>query len=289
MNRFSCPKCKTMLQASPEQAGKTIACPKCKTPMRVPSSPITQESPSEETVPPPSPAQAAPPPLPAPAQDIWFYALNGQQTGPVPVRELKELIRSGKIGPQDLVWKAGTAGWEPAGQVQGLFERSTTTATPPPLPPPGSAARSPSEEVLETQGGAQTGPSETGTHWGQRFSSFLQKTVRPAWVQREQRKQLLHGSPSRLFGAGNKKWEPVGHDGPALLFFADGGFMRSDGFGAKFGFDPATDIITLTVPGFDTAIPIKVLSVTKEELVLAAEGRALHYQQGHSISPYFSP
>ncbi len=65
MTRFSCPSCKAILQATAEQAGKTIACPKCKTQMRLPASPPTAAgSPSRPTstplaTPPSAPALAA--------------------------------------------------------------------------------------------------------------------------------------------------------------------------------------------------------------------------------------
>ena len=53
MTRFSCPTCKAVLQASPEQAGKTIACPKCKTQMRVPSVAPVAKSATQPTGPTP--------------------------------------------------------------------------------------------------------------------------------------------------------------------------------------------------------------------------------------------
>ena len=36
MARFSCPKCKTVVQVTPEEAGKTIACLKCKAQLKAP-------------------------------------------------------------------------------------------------------------------------------------------------------------------------------------------------------------------------------------------------------------
>src|SRR5437763_10445049 len=43
----------------------------------------------------------------------WFYARNGQQVGPVPETELAQLVQSGAIQPETLVWHAGMAEWQP--------------------------------------------------------------------------------------------------------------------------------------------------------------------------------
>ncbi len=45
----------------------------------------------------------------------WFYARNGQQSGPVSDAQLRELIRNGGLDPQkDLVWNSGMSDWQPA-------------------------------------------------------------------------------------------------------------------------------------------------------------------------------
>lgn len=53
----------------------------------------------------------------------WFYIENGQRIGPVEEADFRQLIRSGKLAPGDLVWNAdmGTE-WHPAGSVPGLFD-----------------------------------------------------------------------------------------------------------------------------------------------------------------------
>lgn len=50
----------------------------------------------------------------------WFYARNGQQTGPVTLEQLVELARSGQVVAQDLVWTAGMPQWQPAGSTAAL-------------------------------------------------------------------------------------------------------------------------------------------------------------------------
>lgn len=61
----------------------------------------------------------------------WYYATGNQPAGPVPEAELTALLRSGKIGPQTLVWAEGMAGWVAAASVPEL-----TGVTPEVLPPP---------------------------------------------------------------------------------------------------------------------------------------------------------
>ncbi len=65
----------------------------------------------------------------------WYYAINGEQFGPVSNQELHDLAGAGSIQPTDVVWKEGYADWEPADAVAGLFPMgSATTVGPPQLP-----------------------------------------------------------------------------------------------------------------------------------------------------------
>src|SRR5687767_11887643 len=59
------------------------------------------------------------------AQDQqWFYSTGGQRFGPVGFDYLLELSQSGKLDPRnDLVWSTSLSDWEPAGEIEGLFER----------------------------------------------------------------------------------------------------------------------------------------------------------------------
>ena len=73
MTRFSCPTCKTILQATDEQAGATIACPKCKTQMRAPTQAQAVPVPPPRPASTPTASRAAampppPPPMPKAAQ-----------------------------------------------------------------------------------------------------------------------------------------------------------------------------------------------------------------------------
>lgn len=59
----------------------------------------------------------------------WYYAVNGQQAGPVEQDVLEAMLSEGKIKPDDLVWNSsmGTK-WAKASQAPGLGINSTVTS-----------------------------------------------------------------------------------------------------------------------------------------------------------------
>lgn len=75
MIRFTCPKCKTILQVAPQQAGAIIACSQCKTQMKVPP---------PQVVPPPLPVKPSSP-APVTSQQSSPAPVTSQTTGRAPV------------------------------------------------------------------------------------------------------------------------------------------------------------------------------------------------------------
>jgi membrane protease subunit (stomatin/prohibitin family) len=75
---------------------------------------------------------SAPPPLPTQLQ--LFVAVNGQQTGPFDNAVLQQMVNSGQLTRETLVWKQGMASWMAAGQAPDLV--ALFGSAPPPLPPP---------------------------------------------------------------------------------------------------------------------------------------------------------
>jgi GYF domain 2 len=67
----------------------------------------------------------------------WFYAFEGQQKGPFPEAQLRDLILRGVVGPDTLVWTEGMAGWQKAGEIPGLI---STASGPPTFAQPGAPA-----------------------------------------------------------------------------------------------------------------------------------------------------
>jgi hypothetical protein len=64
----------------------------------------------------------------------WFYAANGQQQGPFPEAQLRDLITRGTVGADTLVWSEGMSGWQRAGEIPGLIPGGSG---PPLAPQPG--------------------------------------------------------------------------------------------------------------------------------------------------------
>jgi hypothetical protein len=75
--------------------------------------------------------------------DQWYYAHQGQQSGPVSTEQLRQIAASGQIQPSDMVWTEGMAAWSPAHTVEGLFAGAPGPAASPPGAPPGPAPYAP--------------------------------------------------------------------------------------------------------------------------------------------------
>ncbi len=43
----------------------------------------------------------------------WFYALNGEQKGPIEEAELRQLVQQGTLSDDSLVWREGMVNWRP--------------------------------------------------------------------------------------------------------------------------------------------------------------------------------
>jgi hypothetical protein len=90
----------------------------------------------------------------------------------------------------------------------------------------------------------------------------------------QDRSHLLHG-----------KWEPVSGDGPAIQFTKDGAMIPFDGFAARYYLKgtPPNEVIIIHVND-NEKVELKVLSLQRDEMVLAGEGGSCHYKRGVSIS-----
>jgi hypothetical protein len=70
----------------------------------------------------------------------WFYAQGTTQQGPVALNSLIDLLRSGALTGNDLVWRDGMAQWTPAGQVPELAGAFASAAHMQPVQQSGIAA-----------------------------------------------------------------------------------------------------------------------------------------------------
>lgn len=64
------------------------------------------------------------------ADRSWYYASEGQQKGPFPENQFRDLIARGIVRADTLVWADGMAGWQKAGEVPGMI----SAAAPPVIP-----------------------------------------------------------------------------------------------------------------------------------------------------------
>jgi hypothetical protein len=60
------------------------------------------------------------------ASRSWFYASQGQQQGPYPEAQFRDLISRGTVRSDTLVWSEGMAGWQKAGDIPGLMSGDPT-------------------------------------------------------------------------------------------------------------------------------------------------------------------
>jgi hypothetical protein len=80
------------------------------------------------------------------ANDEWYYARGNQQQGPVSLQAVQEMVRSGQIQPNDLVWRDGMANWQAASQVPDVYAGApgiTSVPTAAYAPPQAPAAYAP--------------------------------------------------------------------------------------------------------------------------------------------------
>jgi len=122
----------------------------------------------------------------------WFYALAGQQQGPVDDTQLDALLNAGTITPETLVWREGMAGWQPLRQARPV---GGTTAVPPPagLPPVVGAVTAGSNEVIC----CECGKSFARDQVIQYDNRYVCANCKPVFMQR-----LAEGAPLAGAGAG---------------------------------------------------------------------------------------
>jgi hypothetical protein len=87
---------------------------------------------------------------------LWYYARNDQQFGPVSAAELKQLADTGRLAPDDLLWREGMESWATAINLRGLFSSDATANTPPSeavargAPAPTASTQAPSTQTAST-------------------------------------------------------------------------------------------------------------------------------------------
>lgn len=53
----------------------------------------------------------------------WYYMLKGKRSGPITARALHDLVNSGVLSEDSLVWKEGLENWLPVARLRGGCRR----------------------------------------------------------------------------------------------------------------------------------------------------------------------
>ena len=71
-------------------------------------------------------------------EQLWYYAKKGStdRQGPVNQSEIEELLRTGSISSQDLVWREGMSNWQ---EIQTISEFAGMVSVQSSAPPPASS------------------------------------------------------------------------------------------------------------------------------------------------------
>lgn len=71
----------------------------------------------------------------------WYFVENGEKVGPHEENAFEELVRSGRVSPQTLVWHAGMENWQPLEQLRAPAPVSDAEGAVPAAPAPLRPAR----------------------------------------------------------------------------------------------------------------------------------------------------
>jgi hypothetical protein len=92
------------------------------------------------------------------------------------------------------------------------------------------------------------------------------------WAVKQQRRQLLYGL-----------WEPVSGEGVYFQFTKDGALVRGDGVATRYRW-LSNDIIELYTDDASPKVQIEVLSLSKMELIVRADGQGGHFKKGVTVT-----
>ena len=110
----------------------------------------------------------------------WFYALGGQQQGPVDDGQLDALTAAGTITPDTLVWREGMANWQALRQARPVSAAAPAMAAPPVMAPAGAAQPLGADEAVCTECGNRF----TKDNLIQYGNAFVCATCKPVFLQK---------------------------------------------------------------------------------------------------------
>lgn len=245
----------------------------------------------------------------------WYYAWDDTHLGPVSWEQLQELVARGEVLRDDLVWQTNTPAWKAAETVEGLpfppdapVENSSHPEdNPPPLPMrPRSVARTPMAHMsLEDR--VNQALCWAKNHKGWACLAVVALCLLPLAVclvvDERPPEELVYTClfSAAFFGAAasilgtyrgvkqlsqfaratqlRQKWEDADDNDRWLQFCADGGVIGSQGFAAKYKYDPQTDVITLTPFDGTDHREWQVISLSAKDFAYAENGTTRHLRR----------
>jgi hypothetical protein len=138
----------------------------------------------------------------------WFYAEGKDRRGPVDEAQFNQLVATGKIDPNTLVWKAGMPNWQPLRAVP-----TATTPTAPPLPGHqrciilGKAF--PESQMIQTEHGWVSGEAKDTYYQSLREGLAIPVHVGETNARRDGKKVVVPVANARLPGRCMKTNQPV--------------------------------------------------------------------------------
>lgn len=230
--------------------------------------------------------------------DKWYYSWNGEKLGPIPLNELQSLADAGTLEREDLVWTSGMTEWQPAFSVSAL----SFSDEPPPLP---------DSQVIRqalTDSWDEAFWTFARSIWKRKPLFFFLGWLVSIGImialgssRADEFYIVLSSIPAFLFFMGllitglyaavrslnvwqrqvwlRQKWESTQSKGDWVQFAQDGGFFRSDGFAAKYTFDPTQDRIELRPMDETAPIQLKLVLLSEKELAITWNGETQHYQK----------
>src|SRR5262245_47682502 len=122
----------------------------------------------------------------------WYYVDAGQQAGPVTDEQLDELVRSGKVRSDTLVWQEGMANWQAYSQARPGGAAATPAMAAPPI---AGAAPAPSGNDVVCAECHQIFPRENTIQYG---NAWVCAGCKPRFVQRLREGATLPGEAAPM-------------------------------------------------------------------------------------------
>lgn len=113
-------------------------------------------------------------------EDLWYYSLEGQQLGPVPLTDLQQMITLGRFDVRDLVWKEGMLEWRRAFEVPELKD----------IAPPEKKPRS---KRSKTQIVVQVTDDGVAPHFLDHVLAMMRDLISETWIVTAQRSSVEFG------------------------------------------------------------------------------------------------